>query len=68
MPRRRGSFRIEAERWGEHLTLDYITSKEDVMVGLRRFKSVSPTKSRAAEDAIECFKTCVGPKEKSVFK
>eukprot|EP00974_Lingulodinium_polyedra_P109494 10593176-Lingulodinium_polyedra.AAC.1 len=51
------------------------------MAGLKRFKNVCairdifsgldhafPTKSRTAEDTIECFKTFVGPKEKTIFK
>eukprot|EP00974_Lingulodinium_polyedra_P130978 11215911-Lingulodinium_polyedra.AAC.1 len=70
MPRRKGSFRIEAERWGGHLTADYVASKGDVLVGLKRFKNVFvvrdifsglyhafPTKSRTAEDTIECCET-----------
>eukprot|EP00974_Lingulodinium_polyedra_P024533 2374649-Lingulodinium_polyedra.AAC.1 len=51
------------------------------MAGLKRFKNVFvirdifsglyhafPTKSRTAEDTIECFKTFVGPKENAIFK
>eukprot|EP00974_Lingulodinium_polyedra_P096807 9381869-Lingulodinium_polyedra.AAC.1 len=81
MPRRKGSFRIEAERWGERLTADYVASKGGVMAGLKRFKNIFvvrdifsglyhafQTKSRTAEDTVECFKTSVGPKEKTIFQ
>eukprot|EP00974_Lingulodinium_polyedra_P039299 3767280-Lingulodinium_polyedra.AAC.1 len=69
MPRHRGSFQIEATRWGEHLTADYIASKSELMLGVDGSKHAFvirdifsglchafPTRTRTTEDTVEHFK------------
>eukprot|EP00974_Lingulodinium_polyedra_P116146 11158051-Lingulodinium_polyedra.AAC.1 len=68
-PRRRGNFQSDAKAWCEHLSADFITSKEDHMLGVGGYKHVFlikdlwsgmchafPTKRRTTEDTIEVFK------------
>eukprot|EP00969_Alexandrium_andersonii_P185557 8199655-Alexandrium_andersonii.AAC.1 len=72
-PRHSGSFHVDAERFGSHLTCDFIASKLDHMAGIHGARDVFvvkdiysglchafATKSRHENEVIECMKLLSG--------
>ena len=77
----KGAFVNEAERWGSHLTADFITSKNDALLGIKGKKHLFvigdlysglwhafPTETRTTAETVECFKMFVGQKHNEIFQ
>ena len=72
-PRFKGSFHNPAERWGSHLTADFIVARSDFMMGMdgsrdlfvvkdlwSGLKHAFPIPTNDADNVIECMKTLAG--------